>query len=445
MSDPLSIAGTVAGLVTLADMVFVRTFRYVREIKSIDKTMDDLAKVLQHMCGTLHMLEQRLRVIEAQQSHQNLRMLPPILEDCNQLLADIDSKLAKYQKHNNANGLGKVASGLKKLRWPFDISSTKQLLKQLNEFNDVLNTALSANTMIDVHQTLQEVNELGQGMNKLERSLSMKHNQLLQVELDKEQRKAIKHFQTSDPAERHKVAIDLWERGTGKWFTEGEDFVSWFEGRTPKLWLSGIPGAGKTVLASSIIEKAKRECRNSTYVCALAYFYCDYKDSRTHDISNILDSLAAQIAVHNKDTLKALIEYYHKFRQSGRALTLEEPPALIDMIRDMARSFRKVLLIVDGLDECGEHVHKVTKELDSLVMPSPTTISILLLSRHEQEIQHVLADGYVHVPIAARSPDLKLYVCAQMAKRTADGRLIIDNIDIKSKIVDRLVHGADGM
>jgi hypothetical protein len=52
-----------------------------------------------------------------------------------------------------------------------------------------------------------------------------------------------------DPSGHQNIAIKLRQPGTGVWFTEGSHFKRWLETPNAKLWLYGIPGAGKTVLA----------------------------------------------------------------------------------------------------------------------------------------------------------------------------------------------------
>ena len=51
-----------------------------------------------------------------------------------------------------------------------------------------------------------------------------------------------------DPSGHQNIAIKLRQPGTGVWFTEGLQFKNWLETSNSKLWLYGIPGAGKTVL-----------------------------------------------------------------------------------------------------------------------------------------------------------------------------------------------------
>ena len=62
-----------------------------------------------------------------------------------------------------------------------------------------------------------------------------------------------------------------------QWIFRREEFMRWrgggpAEGRLPVLWITGIPGSGKTRLATRVVESLKGEGS------AVAYFYCDTKD-----------------------------------------------------------------------------------------------------------------------------------------------------------------------
>jgi hypothetical protein len=54
--------------------------------------------------------------------------------------------------------------------------------------------------------------------------------------------------------------------------TESNEFKHWLNTTNSRLWLYGIPGAGKLVLASSIIEETLKQGNKD---CAVAFFYCD--------------------------------------------------------------------------------------------------------------------------------------------------------------------------
>jgi hypothetical protein len=51
----------------------------------------------------------------------------------------------------------------------------------------------------------------------------------------------------------------------------------WLTSHIPCLWLHGILGAGKTILASWLTEQVEDHCEHSTEVnapCASTYYYC---------------------------------------------------------------------------------------------------------------------------------------------------------------------------
>lgn len=53
MADPLSITASIAGLVALADVVFSRTFRYVRAVQKASSEISALSSELGALYGVL--------------------------------------------------------------------------------------------------------------------------------------------------------------------------------------------------------------------------------------------------------------------------------------------------------------------------------------------------------------------------------------------------------
>ena len=57
--DPLSVAGSLAGLIQLGDVVFSRLYRYIKEVKNADKD----AKVLRDEVAALNGILHNLRLV----------------------------------------------------------------------------------------------------------------------------------------------------------------------------------------------------------------------------------------------------------------------------------------------------------------------------------------------------------------------------------------------
>src|SRR6185437_8727424 len=63
---------------------------------------------------------------------------------------------------------------------------------------------------------------------------------------------------------------------TSMWLLESAEWTNWllYDADSNKfLWIHGIPGAGKTILASFIIEQLKQHCNDATEV-GYSYYYC---------------------------------------------------------------------------------------------------------------------------------------------------------------------------
>jgi hypothetical protein len=220
--------------------------------------------------------------------------------------------------------------------------------------------------------------------------------------------------------------------------TESNEFKYWLATPGSRLWLSGIPGAGKTVLASSVVEEALRTSNSDN---AVAFFYCDYKNPASQDPLKILGSIACHIARQSERCLDKLRDYYKICHPDGNLPRTPDKNRLRSLVLEMASQFTNVSILVDGLDECNEMTIEVVEMLAGLGGPNLKT---LFLSRAEQHIREILAD-YTQLSIAARNSDLKLYVASEIEIRTRTNRLRIKSDQLKEHILDKLVNDADGM
>src|SRR6202023_1408526 len=79
----------------------------------------------------------------------------------------------------------------------------------------------------------------------------------------------------TNPSENHNRAPGLHELHTGRWLTRSPAYRGWLNGSNRFLWLHGIPGSGKTILASFVIEDVKDICQQSAVNRqGWAYYYC---------------------------------------------------------------------------------------------------------------------------------------------------------------------------
>ena len=441
MADPVSIVGLITGVVELADMVFVRTFLYVKAVKEGDKERLALNSEVGALFGILSRLQLLSGAMEGEGEEEDEDGgYKPVLQaehlnNCLKTLLTIKSKLDAHGGHGHATRRPALRSALKALRWPFTSSEVGDLLVEIERHKTNLSLALAADALSGLLRALSTQGEICETIHGIEGELN-------RVALKDQRRQILDSFGSTDPGKNNDMNRKLWHPCTGLWLTNGTEFRGWLTNKTARnIWCYGIPGSGKTVLASAVIEEVLK-CRSHSV--AAAYFYCDYKDVKTHDPANILGSLAKQLILQSERCFKDS-EAFHEAHHSGKQVsTSYSPEELRDLILQMSSFFNQTMIVVDGLDECGKDTTTVVELLSSLSKSEMSSVQTLLLSRDEIEIRETLTD-YTPLSIAADKGDLQLYVAAEIGTRMKSRRLYINNKSIREHIMDRLVNGANGM
>ena len=437
MTEPLSVAASIAGLVTLADIIFGRTCKYAKAVKKAPHDMSALSSEINALYGTL----QRLRLVTCQFEEElfNSTVRTEHLHSCYQTLEKIRAKLGEYHAPElESHCLDRMA---KRLRWPFTSSEVKVLISEIGRHKQTLDLALNVDNISGLLAVLSRQQDIRDTVEDIRILVKDRCEAETRIAMSNDRRHILRSFGKVDPQERYRMSRRLWHPATGLWLTEGPEFQNWLTSANARLWLYGIPGAGKTVLAALVIDEALRKSNPNT---AVAFFYCDYKASETQEPHAILTSLAGQIAKQDEQSFEKLCDFYEIHNPERRDDTKYDLETLRDLIINLTSSFNNAMIIVDALDECGANTIQAVDLLASLGEQEKTNIRTLFLSRDEPDIRERL-EYYTHIPIAARSSDLRLYVGAEIESRMRNKTLLIKDDSLKECIMERLVEGAEGM
>ncbi|KAK8113490.1 ankyrin repeat-containing domain protein [Apiospora sp. TS-2023a] len=426
MADPLSIAASVAGLVTLADVVFLRLIKYGKSAKNAGSENRRLADEVNLLGGTLSSLCRLADALKDENFESKFRMHH--VEACNDTLMEIQDSLKKYSSDLTTK---------KKATWPFTARRVEELIKDLSRHKETITLALSANSMEALMQLLRD-----EQAHSAEILTAIKDNTKITSRIleDMERRQVLDYYLVSNPQSNYDMSLKLRHPGTGLWLTRLPEFQHWISTPNSRLWLKGIPGAGKTVLAGVVIEEA---LNRNTETTPSAFFFCDYNNAATHNTETILRALVYQLAIQKEEAYTKLEQHHQAQHFSGLPKT-PDTQSLRNLLQEMTSLFDHVFLTVDGIDECGTHDEDV---LETLIAISEATgnISMALLSRNESNIRELLEGDFVSIEIAAHKEDVREYVRAQLGDRIRRRRLHLDNPDLKEEILERLVDGAKGM
>jgi len=430
--DPLSISASIAGLLSLTDTVFARLIRYCKSAKHAGEEIRQLADEVNLLGGAIHSLSRLAKGFKDEPANEKYCMHN--IRSCQRLLTNLDTRLRKSAPDpDKAEGIS--------LRWPLSSSRVQEILEELATCKNNITLALSANSMDALLKCISTQAGLETTTaNILENTAQTKHI-TNRIEQNARHRDVETFFLKYNPQDNYETSLRLRHPRTGFWLVDLPEFDIWLNKSESKIWLSGIPGAGKTVLAGTIIQAALT--RSSDRV-ATAFFFCDYKNQRTQICINILCALAYQIGIQNPAAYDLLEKHYqelHPAKGLSKNSTLSGIEALI---QDMAALFDCLYIVVDGLDECGSNARDVVQSLVGIAEQSEK-VCIALLSRDEDEIRDEIGQDFVPIEIAAHKEDITEYITAEIEKRIGRGKLHINDLEIKGEIVQGLIEGAKGM
>ncbi|PVH68513.1 hypothetical protein DL98DRAFT_599456 [Cadophora sp. DSE1049] len=216
------------------------------------------------------------------------------------------------------------------------------------------------------------------------------------------------------------------------WVLKQPQMESWLkdDAKNTVLWLSGMPGAGKSVMCSYIVSRLS----GMPNIDVLSFF-CTSQDL-DDSCSLILRTIALQVLRQHPD-LTSLV--CNEFVYKGVGCVLAQLRILIPRMLETAPCVR---LVIDGIDETSKETRRlILKELQSVCFGRNLNTKILFSSRREAHLAgrlagkpQILLDGSEGV-----TSDIRLYVEYKIR------RIKTSNIDLLDRIKLKLLRNAKGM
>ncbi|KAJ4315054.1 hypothetical protein N0V84_008566 [Fusarium piperis] len=440
-------AASIAGLIALADLVFRYSIRYAKGCKGARKEVEDLSRETGNLALVLHRLSfVAIRLAETQSSDgtevpSNITLHH--LYECEQLLIRLKKRLGAAESETMS--VSRIERFQGHLKWPFSSTETKEILQGLERHKQTIDLALAADSLSSLALLLSRQSATNSTINKVQDVVKEILDIETKIVLDQKRKKVLEFFTKVNSYSEFDTNRRLRQGLTGLWLTQGTDFEEWYTAPGGKMWCSGIPGAGKSVLAAAIIDEClQRNAANPG--TALAYFFCTYRNEKTQEPTSILSSLCSQLARQDENAFKILEEYHDELTSERHLQAEASTKKLIKILRKMCSSFHRVYIIVDGLDECGQQAEDSVECLAAL-LPSPDdeTLNLVLLSRDEVPIRIIVGEQFQNVEIEAHTEDLQRYVALELEQRIASRKLRLRDLSLKDEIMTRLVNGAKGM
>ncbi|KAF7552102.1 hypothetical protein G7Z17_g4555 [Cylindrodendrum hubeiense] len=222
--------------------------------------------------------------------------------------------------------------------------------------------------------------------------------------------------------------------GTGVWLTETEEYRQWHDSPDRgSLWIKGVPGAGKSVVAASMIQ----HLRTTEQVPVLFFFFRNIVASNFSPRALMQDWLA-QLLPHS-----VKLQYALQPLLKTNLADLSDND-LVDLFLDGVSSVPKVYCFADALDEMTLDNKPFLDRLNSLATYRPRSLKLFMTSRPKQYLQSALRDSSI-VHISLQQKLIQLDITSYLKYRFDITPKSDDQRAIKQQVVDMVSKRSEGL
>ncbi len=239
--------------------------------------------------------------------------------------------------------------------------------------------------------------------------------------------------------EELEILTDRILQGSCQWLLQRQAFQDWVSDSPSTsgiLWLTGNPGAGKSVLASYVIALLKK--RSFSGSCYFHFFLAEHETKRT--LSYLLRSIALQAALDHEAFSTRLIELHEN---TGITFGQQKAPIIWEKIFEgilfRLPSQDPLFWVFDGLDEA-----EAPTELIKLLSKIKTAgrINILLVSRANKDLitgirNYLPTTVHEGISVEDNQDDIREYVCSSIER-------ILTGDQAQDEIVQNILSKASG-
>ena len=208
------------------------------------------------------------------------------------------------------------------------------------------------------------------------------------------------------------------------------------------LFCPGIPGAGKTVLASLVIDHllSKFPLGNDVPV-ATVWIYCNYKERKAQSTDHFLGSIVSQLVQQKPGLLNDVVELYQKHSSMKEAPP--DPADILELLERKIRCYHTVFVVIDALDECDDKDKSGLRLVDALRRLQPN-VRLLITSRPLPNVVEEFED-VPQVEIRALDTDIRDFVRSRLEVEPRLKKYIQADAKFGELVEDAVAEKSDGM
>jgi len=238
-----------------------------------------------------------------------------------------------------------------------------------------------------------------------------------------------------DYGPQHSDFLRRRQPGTGQWLLDSFKYQAWLNAGKQTLFCPGIPGAGKTILTSIVVNDITTRYQNDPTI-SIAYIY--YNFQRKFEINDLLMSILKQL-VQGHSLPSSVESLYNRHKGRGTRPSFDE---ISKTLQSVATMYSRTFIVVDALDECQVSDGCRTRFLAELfILQNKCGTNIFATSRFIPEIVEEFKQSIL-LEIRANDEDVRKYVDVRISLGESH---ILRRPDMREKTITEIVKAADGM
>ncbi|CAG8039882.1 unnamed protein product [Penicillium salamii] len=233
--------------------------------------------------------------------------------------------------------------------------------------------------------------------------------------------------ESDSPASEYRKHLNSHAEGTGEWIFETEQYRQWSQSSVGNLWIRGIPGCGKSVVAANLIRRFRRAKDGPV----LFFFFREIIQTNRTPRSLVQDFCHEMFEY--SPSLQSQLNQLKEQHSSVESVPYEK---LWKCMSSAMSAVGKVHCVVDALDEMEQGNDQFFKDLLDLGRQSGGSIKLIMTSRQVPHVEkHLNGTSVVDLRLDRLNVDrdITLYI----AQRLDEANLNIsqDKIDSAKKAI----------
>ena len=427
MTDPLSVAASVAGLISLGIQVTQSLVDFYNAYENRDS---ELVHTIERLDSLLEIFQYLRKILSDRHFQAEERSLVESIEtsinSCEEFIQELQDECQKFSETPSQGIKAAVRVAGRRVTYPFRRSTLQKLDEDIDDIRGNLSSALSVLQLKDTQRVQDDITQVKVLLDLVRAG-----------QMSSDLRDWLK---APDATTDHNAACAKKHPGTGTWLVKSPQFSRWLTEENSIMWLNGFAGSGKSVLCSTAIQFALRHRRSDPNV-GIAFFYFTFNDESKQDISAMLRSLLLQLSSQLRDGHADLTRLHESYKAGT-----PPSPVLMEHLHRLIQRFHQVYIMLDALDESPRNGPReyVLDTLESMRNWGVQGLHLFFTSRDEPDIRDSLdisANQQVTMQNAGIDKDIADFISGRF---DADRRLR-KLLPYRDKIQDTLAKRAKGV